>query len=63
MLPVALPKLKRDPKNWLNFKNTLEALIHENRQISPNIYYLKSAIFTWVKIYVHGCPTTKSLKH
>lgn len=46
MTPVPIPKFNGDPTNWLNFKNTFEALVHENPNISPiqKFYYLKGAL-------------------
>lgn len=34
MAPVPLPKFNGDPTKWLNFKNTFEALVHENKNFS-----------------------------
>lgn len=46
MAPVPLPKFNGDPKKWLNFKNTFEALVHENKNFSPiqKFHYLKGAL-------------------
>lgn len=46
MAPVPLPKFNGDPKRWLNFENTFEALVHENKNFSPiqKFHYLKGAL-------------------
>jgi len=46
MAPVPLPKFNGDLTKWLNFKNTFEALVHENQHISPiqKFHYLKNAL-------------------
>lgn len=46
MAPVPMPKFNGDPTKWLNFKNTFEALVHENQHISPiqKFHYLKGAL-------------------
>lgn len=46
MAPVPLPKFNGDPTKWLNFKNTFEALVHENKNFSPiqKFHCLKGAL-------------------
>lgn len=43
MAPVPLPKFNGDPKKWLNFKNTFEALVYKNKNFSSiqKFHYLK----------------------